>query len=306
MSIKSPDVSGHIRTCLVNGFHLDGAIRSVGHVILELHKYGQFGERIDYSIAIFESSPPSAAVAAFIKSAEHSHRQPILVSPPGKFPCIQLSSDEFFSTLGGPIDYALLLEHDLPERLEKLGLNQGWPGLLKSPEDALEDYAKASLEFMLANRAHKWGIDRRFEPLPDGVALGPNNIVLLYDAKAYSGGYSVTADDVRRFRDYIDDFHIKYVEYLGRVHSFVVISGLFNQDEDQMAARSADLYANCQVLLSFLKARTLGDIVQLLLSHTQMRNAVGWKDIFSKTEVTIEDVRRQVESLLKDKLLRGT
>ncbi len=305
MATRIPKADAAIRTLLVNGFHLQTARRMVGHIILDAYSYDLFGVRIDYSIAIFDEVPSVAAVAGFVASAEHQKHLPLVVAPSGTFQCVTLTHEEFYKALGGSVDHSLLVTSDLASRLEQLGLNQVPEGMEGSAEELLEIAVKICLEYLLEHRAHRWGADRRFEPLPDGLAFGKSNLILLYDAKAHGNGYEPSAQDMRSFRTYIDDFHAKYERDLGRIHSFVVVSGKFPHSEGRLTERSAELYSACQVPICFLLARTLGEMVTILLKHPTLRPAVNWRQIFAKPVPVVDDLGRQIKSLVKDGILEG-
>lgn len=127
--------------------------------------------------------------------------------------------------------------------------------------------------------------------------------MLLYDAKAHSGGYEVDADDMRRYEDYVSQFHAKYAEFLNRVHAFLVVSARFNQGVEQRQERYSELIARCGVPLVFLAAKDLGEMVVMLRERSVLRHSVDWRRIFSRHDAAASDLREQMNKLTKDGLM---
>lgn len=305
MKSSSLDLPIYVRTCAVNGFILDGARRSPGNVVLELHKYDSFGVRVDYAIAIFRDEPTQAALSGISKSAEFKRQQLVIISPVGGDPP-HLTPQQFFTILGGPVDYSDLLDPALPELLEHLGFNRLPKGLEGDPEDLLESYVRICLQYLLGRRAHRWGIARRFEALPDGLAFGPDGLMLLFDAKSYADGFPIDAKVMRAFQEYVDNFHEKYEDLLGRLHSFLLISGKFTQQPAQLAQRSSELYSKSRVPICFLTSRALGEMVQLLLKSPRLRHSIDWRSIFSQPVADSSYLEKQIKALMKDSLIEGS
>jgi hypothetical protein len=294
-----------IRTLLVNGFDLERAERNPGQLILDVHRYDVFGTRVSYSVAFFDAQPSQPAIEAFEKRAKYDSRIPLLVGPAGNYSLTNLTLENFLERLGGPVDHIFLTTTNLPDRLEDLGFNRTPSGLDEKPEDLLEESTKCCLQYLLMQRARRWGSERLFESLPDGIAFGKSGLVLLFDAKAYTSGYEVTADDVRRYADYVNTYHKKYLALLGRVHSMLVVSGKFLQEDATLRDRSAELYAQVSVPLSFIKARTLGELVRMLLKHPRLRPSIDWKKIFGQPIVAAKMLQDQMKALKKDGLIQN-
>jgi hypothetical protein len=164
----------------------------------------------------------------------------------------------------------------------------------------LERNVAICLQFLTGYKARHWGADRRFEKLPDGVLPGP--FVLLYDGKAYENPYSVSADDMRRFSSYVKDFEARYSAHLGRVFSFVVAAGDFEETVDQRQRRSGELYAVCGTPLCYLAARDLGAMVELVRATPALRGSVDWRQLFAGPTATQQPLRDQLRRIEKDRL----
>ena len=292
------DLGVIIRTLLISGFDLERVGRDPGQLTIDVYRYDAFGTKVPYSIAFFDNDLATAALKAFEKRAEYERRIPLLVGPGATHPSLaHLTLESFFEKLGGPVDNLLVTSKDLPERLEELGFNRVPTGLDGKAEDLLEDATKSCLQYLLMQRARRWGSERRFESLPDGIATGKNGLILLYDSKAYSNGYEVSADDIRRYADYVETFHKKYLASIGRIHSVLLISANFPQEEKSLRERSAELYAKTGVALSFVKARTLGEMVQIILREPHLRPSIDWKRILAQPLIASSMLDEQISAL---------
>jgi hypothetical protein len=299
------DVPTALRTLLVGGFHMDNARRMTGHFILDVHRYDQFGLSISYSVAIFDKAPAAAAVQGFVMAARHNGRLPLLVtSESSDVECRRMTVDEFLDHLGGAVDDEGLLRHDLPHVLDSLGHNAVPAGLNGRPEDLLEEQVARCLQHLLQQRAHRWGSDRRFERVPDGVAIGGHGLLLLFDAKANTDAFDLTVDEMRKFGEYVATFHRKYEPHVGRVHAFLVIAGGFRQSTGQLEARSNELYAQVGVSMCFLRASELGTMVQMALAKPRLRSMVDWRRVFSEKTNALLQMQAQVEALARDGLVK--
>jgi hypothetical protein len=149
----------------------------------------------------------------------------------------------------------------------------------------------------------RYGQDRRFETLPDGVVLGGESLILLYDCKAAKEGYDVSRATIRQFADYVRSFHRRYEAYMGRVHAFLVISGYF-QSPGTFDDRSRDLIAECQVPLVFLTAEDMGKIIGMLVKRPAFRQSLEWKRIFSGGVMHASDVRKNLQARIRDRVIR--
>ena len=75
-------------------------------------------------------------------------------------------------------------------------------GVSGEPDVVYEKYVAAGLEFLLGSRVIRYGSQRRYDPLPDGLMLPRSEgIVFPYDTKAASPAFTLGRDDIRRFGD---------------------------------------------------------------------------------------------------------
>ncbi|MGR3175468.1 MAG: hypothetical protein ACUZ8N_12840 [Candidatus Scalindua sp.] len=293
-----------ITTLIINGFHLNEVKRiNTQHSYLDIQRFDTLGAKIKYLILSSTKQPSKAVLSTIIKKAKFDNSTPLGVGEikNSKIECYSL--DSFFSKLGGQVNTGLILIPKLPNILDSLGKNTLPDGIDGKPDDLLETYVKESLQYLLNSPARKYGKDRLFESLPDGVVLGKDKCILLFDAKAYSAGFEVQSDDLIRFEKYVNEFNFKYGTIIGKVFSFIVVSAMFNVKKESLEKRSNDFYGKCQTKLSFIKSKELGNIVKLIRKNNVYRNSINWKQVFSNTIVTPLFIESQIKALKKDKIV---
>ena len=210
-----------------------------------------------------------------------------------------LTHQAFLSRLGGPVSALLPLEPTYPGHLAALGRNALPVGLTGASDNLFEEYVHAGLQFLFHERVHRYGQERRFEALPDGLVPGKHAPLMLYDAKAAGDGYDVTSTTIRQFSDYVNNFHERYEHYTGRLYCFLAVSGEFRSPAT-LQGRADELYATCHVPLRFITANELGAVVRLFAERPAFREVIDWKKIFAKHLITAADVTKYLEARRKD------
>jgi hypothetical protein len=155
---------------------------------------------------------------------------------------------------------------------------------------------------MLGGKGRRYGKERAFESLPDGAVLG-KRLTILFDAKAYGGGFNPSADDLKRFQSYIEAFNHKYEHVTSKVFSFVVVSGHFDVGEQALTDRSEELYEMCQTKLTFITSKELAQMIATLLSAAHIHPSVNWKKIFVKPVPKLRELTNQIASIKKDNII---
>jgi hypothetical protein len=293
------DIPTFVRTLLLNGYTIDSVQRSEAAQIFEVHRVDELGAHVPY-LFLVATDPGEAVIAPFVKRAYELRAAPIGLgdfSTP-LFPV--LSFPVFYRILGGSIDEGVVYDDDLPTKLDMLGHNQLPPGLSGKADDLLEQYTKQSLQFVTARRSRRYGKERLFEPVPDGIVF--EDLAVLIDTKAYSGGFTIEADDIKRFASYVADFNRRYRDELGSIHCFLIVTGHFKQDIPALETRRSELYAECQTQLTCLKASVLGEIVKKLRLVPNCRRAIAWKRLFSTLVLTPELICEEIARLKKDSI----
>jgi len=210
---------------------------------------------------------------------------------------------EFFALLGGEAKVDRILRADLKSTMIELGHNRLPAGFIGTADDLLEDYSKECFQFLFECPVRRYGQERKFEKRPDGLALGRRGMNFFYDSKAYGDRFHPTADDIRRFASYVDDFNNAYAAYVGRISTFIVISGSFSTDRNAILEKSNDLFAMCHTPLSFIAAGDLAEMVQLSCSAGRARGALDWKRVLVPGLVQISRLRSELSKVDKDRIV---
>jgi hypothetical protein len=292
----TPDIKTAIRTLLLNGYAIQGVRRTEPATTVDVQRTDEFGAIVEYSL-LFATAPEDGVLAPFRRQATEKHATPIGI---GTFsaPFKVISESEFFRLLGGSIDEDIVHDDDLPDKLNALGHNDVPAGLQGDADDLLEEFTKQCLQFATARRSRRYGRDRLFQPVPDAIVLG--DLFMLIDTKAYRNGFSIQADDIRRFASYVNDFNDRYKQVQQAVYSFIVVSGSFPQSRDTLDARRGEFYAACSTQLTCLTARDLGRIVGLLRKAPATRRLINWKRAFACLQLTPEFVEQEISRITAD------
>ena len=293
-----------IRTLVFGGFLLQGLERSPGFVMIRMDRFDEFGALHRYAFALEERVLSEAEVAAARNAAEHHHSELVFVGRTNA-PEPSVPWDRLVNLFGGPVVGANALDPGFGDALRTLGKNELPAGLVGEPDDLFEAYVRAAFEFVFAGRVIRYGQNRRFEKRPDGIALPHDQFRALYDAKAYADGYPVTADSIRQFKSYIEEFDQRYHDYIPRQSAFIVVSGSFQQGVDALRERSTELVAECGVPLSCLSAGTLAEIIELVAAEPASRKAINWTRIFSRAVVETARVRDEIAAIRQDAIIGG-
>ncbi len=285
------------RTLLSAGFVVTNFSRKPSYIAFHAFRSDEFGVRTRYLLAFNNGGNfTQTDFDALRKSAKYNSESLVIVGivdKPDADDTPIISPETFLKRLGGAVSSYLPLEPFYSEHLEKLGRNELPAGLTGKADDLFEEYVHVGLQFLLRHRVIRYGQERLFEKLPDGIALG-GNILLLYDCKAAGKGYEISSISMRQFVDYVNAFHRRYQNYVGRINSFLVISGYF-QHPNSLDDRSRELIAECGVPLSFLNAKDMGDIIKMFVENPVYRQSLDWRRIFSggvvRPAAALEDLR---------------
>lgn len=293
-----------LSTLITNGFHISNVVRvTPTNTIVSIYKYDKLGAQVKYSILFTEDSHKSQAIEQLLTISKSYLSKPLLVSDSIKTDkCDNYGIKNFFDFFGGIIDTGLILISNLVEILNDLGHNKLPNGLAGKPDDLLELYVKECLQFIMMSPARRYGSDRLFESLPDGIVICKDGFMTLHDAKAYENGFNFSADDIKRFAGYVNDFNTRYGVYFGNIFAFIVITGHFNDSEASISNRSDELYKLCNCKLTCIEASELGEIVILLKNDQQYRGSIAWKNILSKIMIKKEHILSEIDRILKDKV----
>lgn len=295
-----PNVELAVRTLIANGFVPDGARRHTRYTTLHFYCREQFGGVLKYTFALCEGTLSEAEAKTLTKEAAARKAVPVVVADAAPLGMAHLEWKRFLGKLGGPVDSSICFEDEYGIRLRQLAENTLPEGCSGKASDLLEDYVYAGLQFLLAGRLKRFGNNMLGKPLPDGMWFCTNQPTLLYDAKASAKGYHLGQAAVRQFSEYVGRFRRRYADYLEPVHSFLVVSAAFTGNKQEV---SDDLYAECRVKMSFLTADDLARIVATMTQQPQLRRAVDWYSVFSKTEVKYALIEAELKKIRSEGIL---
>lgn len=298
------EISNIVSTFITNGFVVDQMERfPMGNIIFNILKLDKLGAVVKYSILFTKDNTETSLSTSLLILSRTFESKPIIVSDNFvSSDCTTYTSQNFYDFFGGIVNTGLILIPNLPDILEELGLNL-LPSVLQGDAfDLHELYVKECFQFILQSPTRRYGKDRLFESIPDGIVICKNGMMILYDSKAYSKGFDFTADDIKRFASYVDEFNKRYSSVLGKVFTFTVITGKFNPTEKAIANRSKELYKKCNCNLSCITSRELGNIVQLLQREPEIRASILWKNIFAELLIETALIKKEITRIKKDNL----
>jgi hypothetical protein len=302
--VTTLDFSNTISTLIVNGFHIKKVDRfSVSSQIIHTYKYDKLGAKICYSILFSEDTIETAVIQSLEKSAKGFEALPIMVNDnlvTNKFKCY--TKEKFFDFFGGTVNTGLILIPNLPQILDELGHNKLPTGLTGEPEDLLELYVSECLQYIFESPTRRYGSDRRFEKLPDGIVLCKGRFMILFDTKAYNKGFDFDSKTINSLKGYIEEFTQKYSSYFGSIFTVILVSGHFNDSKSALGYRTDELYKLCNCKISTVTGIELGNIVQLLKNNPDIKGSINWKNVFANVIAEKKYVQQEIDKIHKDKL----
>ena len=302
--MSKEEISNIVSTFITNGFVVDQMERfPQGNIIFNILKMDKLGAVVKYSILFTKEMTETSLTTSLLTISRTFSSTPLIISDNFiSSECNTHTFQKFYDFFGGIVNTGLILIPNLPDILEELGLNK-LPAVLQGDAfDLHELYVKECFQFILQSPTRRYGKDRLFESIPDGIVICKNGMMILYDSKAYSKGFDFTADDIKRFASYVDEFNKRYSAVLGKVFTFTVITGKLNPTEKAIGNRSKELYKKCNCNLSCITSRELGNIVQLLQKEPDIRVSILWKNVFAELIIDTALVQKEITRIKKDNL----
>jgi hypothetical protein len=295
-----------MRTLLAAGFDVTRVDRKPNYLALTLGRPDAFGIGIKYILAYAGDRLISMADLEVLKKLSAKESSALVVvsknQSSSEDSTVMLTRAKLFSLVGGIVSSVLPLEPEYGDQLRILAKNEQPKDLSGPPDDLFEAYVHAGFQFLLRGRVLRYGQERRFEAVPDGLVLGKGGLLILYDAKAAADYYEITKTTIRQFADYVKQFHSRYEQYVGRVHAFAVVSYAF-QDQGVLADRSNELYAECGIPLVCITADSMAHMVSLFADRPIFREIVDWKNIFAAPVLKFSKVKQAVDARKRDKVI---
>ena len=298
-----------VRTLLLNGYAIDSFARpAAGASLMRVRKRDALGAEARMVI-LFTEKLSSGLRSRLNGEAQQHNATAILVSTrpgPGGISgaAREINLTEFYNILGGEVRTDRILATNLESVMFELGHNRLPPSFAGKADDLLEAYCEECLEFLLECPVRRYGQERRFEPLPDGLALGRNKFNLYFDAKAYGLEFHPSADDIRRFASYVRDFNLRYSSYVGPISLFLVISGSFSGDKNAIGEKINEFQAECATPMAFIRASELANLVSQSAKSLPSRAAINWRRVFASQLFDIKRFRDELQRIKKDAIVR--
>ena len=294
-----------ITTLLINGFHLKSVNRlREGNSIINVFKYDKIGAEIKYSFLLSTNNPSEHDIESLDITSKELTSTPVIISNDLRSnSCKCYTVKSFEKLIGGIVNTGLILIPDICSIMDTLGHNNLPKGLEGEPDELLEIYVKECFQYMFYSPGRRFGSDRLFESLPDGVIIGKSQLIIQFDTKAYKDGFSFSADDIERFSKYIQEFNDKYSAFLGRIYKFIVVSGHFNDSEESIENRSLKLYEKCNTNLSVITADNLGKIIKFIHNNFEYRASINWKNILNSTFIIPKLFSSEIKKIKKDNII---
>jgi hypothetical protein len=304
----SPDSRRNvIRTLVINGYVLESfETPTPGTSLIRVRKTDSLGAPAR-SLLLFADVVSAGLQRRLLGDAKLHNSTPIVVSTAGRITlpntirCLRLR--EFYQLLGGEVRTDRIFDPKLKSIMTKLGHNKLPRSFAGRPDDLLEMYCQESLQFLLQCPVRRYGQERRFEKLPDGLALGRTKLNICFDAKSYGKRFQPSANDIRQFASYVIDLNNHYSSYVGPISLFLVISGSFSSDEVAIKEKIDDFPAMCGTPMVFMRAQDLASAVQLARPVIGHRSAINWRRILVPYTFEPKRLRDELSRIRKDRVV---
>jgi hypothetical protein len=289
------------------GFTVTNTTTKPSYFVAHAKRFDEFGIASRYVFGYCTSGALSAADRATLNKLALENLASLVIAgniEPGTDGVgVCIGKEDLLAKLGGAVMSLLPLEPEYTAQLLSLAKNQLPDGLIGKADDMFERYVHAGFQFLLRGRVLRYGQERRFEALPDGLVLNSSAPLMLYDCKATESVYEITRDTIRQFADYVRSFQARYGNYLEEPHAFVIVAPDF-QRLSTLHGRSNELYAHCHVPLVCLTASALAACVRLFVERPLLRTAIDWKEIFVPPMVEVSNLEKQVTARVNDRVIR--
>jgi hypothetical protein len=295
-----------MRTLLGAGFVVNKVQRKPNCLAITAKRFDEFGIASTYLFGYAgDETISDADCAALSKVAETQSAALVLIGNVSKTPknSTVVSREALLNKFGGAIPSLLPLEPLYGTQLTMLARNFLPDGLAGKADDVFELYVHSGLQFLLRGRVIRYGQQRRFEVVPDGIVIANSSPPMLYDCKAAESGYDLSRNSIRQFADYVNSFRTRWGSFLSTpLHAFLVISSEF-QDVKVLQERSNELYGECAVPLVCMTAECLKDCVAEFVSKPHLRPAIDWRRVFVPPLVEMSVILKQIDARMRDEII---
>jgi hypothetical protein len=265
------------RTLRAAGFDITNVVRHPAHIEYQCEREDAFGANVRYLIVISPGDEPSLDLVFATKEASASGRTVVSVARLGGTSC--LSWNEFLSVLGGAVPTWRALDDSYPDALRSASRNKLPTGASGEAWRLFEEGVADGLEFIFGHRVKRMGGVQRFKPLPDMLALTPDDLLMLVDAKAAGEGlYEVERSKLRALAEYVERQRARQIGTVP-VGTALIVAGSF-EPKSSLGAICNDFMADNQVSLGLLEVETLLRLVQSLRDDPTLRKKLRWRRLF--------------------------
>lgn len=288
-----------VRTLLAAGFTITGSRTYPRYVEVTCVRLDVLGTTVPYLIALTNEAEFSVAEMEDVKySAKARNMLPAFVASAPREG--QMSWDEFYTTLGGEVPSWKALSKTYGELLTTASNNELPPGFSGEAWLLFETLVADGLELTLGRRVRRLGGKARGRTVSDLVAQLPDYSLLVVDAKATGGAFDVNKPNLRPLGEYV---RRQVTRQSGRneVHSALVVSSRFAQDDKQLIVQCLDFQAEYGLPVCFLRAEALRTIVQTLSEVSSLRNTLRWHHIFRGGLVDPDIVQKEIRNILAER-----
>jgi hypothetical protein len=293
-----------VRTLLAAGYTIAGGHRQPRHIEILCHRTDILGATIPYLIALTDADGLADEEIEDIKrSATSQSRVPVIIA---RTPGVEwISWDDFTEALGGAVPSWQALSPDYGASLITASENKLPVGTSGEVWLLFEDLTAYGLEFVFGRRVRRLGGRKRGRTVSDMQAQTPQEQVLVVDSKAAGGkGFDVTWPALRALVEYVQRQRNRQRGHL-EVSGALVVSSKFRQTDKRLQEISNQFLGEARVTASFIEAKVLSDIVNILRDRPDLRNAVRWSSILTGGRIKLETFERELAAAETERVKRG-
>ena len=272
-------VATFTRTLLASGYVITNAARQPRHIEIHCERRTAIGAQVRFLVAITDQAGFAPTELQDLRDAAKRQTRSLALVASESAPD-HLSHQEFLDALGGPIPSWRALSADYTQLLKTAAANQLPNGLSGEAWQVFEDLAADGFEFVFGRRVRRMGGRKRGLAVSDMLAMLPDAALLVMDAKAAAAGFDVNTDTLRALGEYVRLQQQRQRGY-NEVFAAVLVSSTFRQQRVRLNDLSKTFYADWGVPLSMMPAEVLAQVIERVIVHPGIRNAVRWRQVFA-------------------------
>lgn len=278
--VMDPNVAIATRTLQAAGFEITAVARHSAHIEYECEREDAFGAIVRYTVVIAAGDEPPVDVTFATREAAAAGRTMVVVA--GQGGPSWLSWSEFLSVLGGAVPNWRALSDNYPDALRTASRNELPADAQGEAWRVFEEAVADGLEFVFGQRVKRMGGVQRFKALSDMLALAPDGLLILVDAKAAGGGvYEVERPKLRALAEYVQRQRTRQAGTVP-LGTALIVAGSF-EPAGSLDTICNEFMAQSQVPLALLEIETLLKLVISLRDSPTLRAKMRWRHIFVRT-----------------------